>query len=74
MMTLEWDAETATPLNQLVEQEHGSPAQPVKNVLLESPEDCQDAKKADDAYQRYLEGGKIFHNLNDAVKEFDLDR
>ena len=32
MMTLELDDETATLLNQLVEQEHISPAQLVKNV------------------------------------------
>jgi len=45
MMTLELDDETATLLNQLVEQEHISPAQLVKIVLLEHLEDCQDAKK-----------------------------
>jgi len=45
MMTLELDDETETLLNQLVEQEHISPAQLVKNVLLEHLEDCQDAKK-----------------------------
>jgi predicted transcriptional regulator len=73
MMTLELDDETATLLNQLVEQEHISPEQLVKNVLLEHLEDSQDAKKADDAYQRYLEGGKISHNLNDVVKELRLD-
>jgi RHH-type rel operon transcriptional repressor/antitoxin RelB len=73
MMTLELDDETATLLNQLVEQEHISPEQLVKNVLLEHLEDSQDAKKADDAYQRYLEGGKISHNLNDVVKELGLD-
>lgn len=73
MMTLELDDETATLLNQLVEQEHISPEQLVKNVLLEHLEDSQDAKKADDAYQRYLESGKISHNLNDVVKELGLD-
>jgi predicted transcriptional regulator len=73
MMTLELDDETAALLNQLVEQEHISPEQLVKNVLLEHLEDSQDAKKADDAYQRYLEGGKISHNLNDVVKELGLD-
>ncbi|HEY8158432.1 MAG TPA: DUF6290 family protein [Methylobacter sp.] len=73
MMTLELDDETATLLNQLVEQEHISPEQLVKNVLLEHLEDSQDAKKAEDAYQRYLEGGKISHNLNDVVKELGLD-
>lgn len=35
MMTLGLDDETATLLNQLVEQEHISPAQFVKNALLE---------------------------------------
>jgi predicted transcriptional regulator len=73
MMTLELDDETATLLNQLVEQEHISPEQLVKNVLLEHLEDSQDAKKAEDAYQRYLEDGKISHNLNDVVKELGLD-
>jgi predicted DNA-binding protein len=73
MMTLELDDETAALLNQLVEQEHISPEQLVKNVLLEYLEDSQDAKKAEDAYQRYLEGGKISHNLNDVVKELGLD-
>ncbi len=72
-MTLELDDETATLLNQLVEQEHISPTQLVKNMLFEHLEDCQDAKKADDAYHRYLEGGKISHNLNDVVKELGLD-
>ncbi|MGZ8234713.1 DUF6290 family protein [Methylobacter tundripaludum] len=73
MMTLELDDETATLLNQLVEQERISPEQLVKNVLLEHLEDSQDAKKAEDAYQRYLEGSKISHNLNDVVKELGLD-
>ncbi len=73
MMTLELDDETETLLNQLVEQEHISPAQLVKNVLLEHLEDCQDAKRAYDAYQRYLECGKVSHNLNDVVKELGLD-
>jgi predicted transcriptional regulator len=73
MMTLELDDETATLLNQLVEQEHISPEQLVKNVLLEHLEDSQDAKKAEDAYQRYLESGKVSHDLNDVVKELGLD-
>jgi predicted DNA-binding protein len=73
MITLELDDETATLLNQLVEQEHLSPAQLVKNVLYEHLEDCQDAKKADEAYQRYLEGGKISHSLDGVVKELGLD-
>lgn len=73
MMTLELDDETATLLNQLVEQEHISPAQLVKNALLDHQEDYQDARKADEAYQRYLEGGKVSHNLNDVVKELGLD-
>jgi predicted transcriptional regulator len=73
MMTLELDDETATLLNQLVEQEHISPAQLIKNVLFDHLEDCQDAKKADEAYQRYLESGKISHNLNAVVKELGLD-
>jgi len=72
-MTLELDDETANLLNQLVEQEHISPAQLVKNALLDHQENCQDAKKADEAYQRYLEGGKVSHNLNDVVKELGLD-
>ncbi len=73
MMTLELDGETTNLLNHLVEQEHISPAQLVKNALFDHMEDCQDAKKADEAYQRYLEGGKISHNLNDVVKELGLD-
>jgi predicted DNA-binding protein len=73
MITLELDDETATLLSQLVEQEHISPAQLIKNVLLEHLEDCQDAKKANDAYQRYIEGGKVSHSLNDVVKELGLD-
>ena len=73
MMTLELDDETANLLNQLVEQEHISPAQLVKNALLDHQEDYQDAREADEAYQRYLEGGKVSHNLNDVVKELVLD-
>jgi predicted transcriptional regulator len=73
MMTLELDDETANLLNQLVEQEHISPAQLVKNALIDHQEDFQDAREADEAYQRYLEDGKISHNLNDVVKELGLD-
>ncbi|MCX7092186.1 MAG: DUF6290 family protein [Methylobacter sp.] len=58
MMTLELDDETATLLNQLVEQEHISPAQPVKNVLLEHLEDRQDAKKADAPISVILKAAK----------------
>lgn len=73
MMTLEIDDETASLLTQLVEQEHITPAQLIKNVLLEHMEDLLDAKQADDAYQRYLDGGKVSYNLDDVVKELGLD-
>jgi len=72
-MMLELDDETTSILNQLVEQEHISPAQLVKNVLLDYLEDCQDANQAERAYQRYLDNGKVSHNLSDVVKELGLD-
>jgi predicted transcriptional regulator len=72
MMTLELDDETANLLNQIVEEEHISPAQLVKHVLQEHLDDCQVAKKADEVYLRYLEGGKISHHLIDVVKELGL--
>ena len=73
MMSLEIDDETAGMLAELAEQQHLSPAQLVKTALLEYLEDCQDAKRAEAAYQRYLDGGKISHNLDDVVKAFGLD-
>ena len=73
MMTLELDDETAGMLNELAEQQHLSPAQLVKTALLEYLEDCQDAKSAEAAYQRYLDSGKSAHSLGDVVKAFGLD-
>ena len=73
MKTLEIDDETARVLNELAEEQHLSPAQLVKTALLEYLEDCQDAKCAEAAYLRYLDGGKIAHNLDDVVKALDLD-
>lgn len=73
MMTLELDDETADVLNQLATEQHLSPAQLVKAALREYLEDCQDTKRAEAAYQAYLDGGKISHGLNDVVKELGLD-
>lgn len=73
MMTLELDDETADVLKQLANEQHLSPAQLVKAALREYLEDCQDTKQAEAAYQRYLDGGKASHNLDDVVKEFGLD-
>lgn len=73
MMTLELDDETAGVLHDLAEQQHLSPAQLVKTALLEYLEDCQDAKRAESAYQRYLDNDKASHNLDDVVKAFGLD-
>jgi predicted transcriptional regulator len=73
MMTLELDDETADVLNDLAEQQHLSPAQLVKTALFEYLEDCQDTKRAEAAYQRYLDSGKTSHNLDDVVKAFGLD-
>lgn len=63
MMTLELDDETAGVLTELAEQQHLSPAQLVKTALLEYLEDCQDSKRAEAAYQRYLDSGKAAHGL-----------
>lgn len=73
MMTLELDDETAGVLAELAEQQHLSPAQLVKTALLEYLEDCQDTKRAEAAYQRYLDSGKVSHSLDDVVKAFGLD-
>lgn len=73
MMSLEIDDETAGMLAELAEQQHLSPAQLVKTALLEYLEDCQDAKRAEAAYQRYLDGGKVSHSLDDVVKALGLD-
>ncbi len=73
MMTLELDDETATLLTELVEIEHLSPAQLLKKMLQEHLEDYQDAKQAELAYQRYVDGGKVSYDLNDVVKELGLD-
>ena len=66
MMTLELDDETACVLNDLAEQQYLSPAQLVKTALLEYLKDCQDTKRAEAAYQSYLDGGKDSHSLDDA--------
>lgn len=73
MMTLELDDETTGVLNQLAAQQHLSLAQLVKTALLQYLEDCQDAKSAEAAYQRYLDSGKASHSLDDVVKAFGLD-
>lgn len=72
-MILEIDDETAGVLNELVTQQHISPAQLIKNALFEYLEDIQDAKRGEEAYQRYIDSGKVSHDLNDVVKEFGLD-
>lgn len=73
MMTLELDDETASVLNSLATEQHLSPAQLVKTALLEYLEDCRDVKRAEAAYQSYLDGGKVSHSLEDVVKAFGLD-
>ncbi len=73
MMTLEIDDETAGVLNQLAEQLHISPAQLIKNAMQGYLEDYQDAQRAESAYQRYLDSGKVAHNLIDVVTELALD-
>ncbi|WP_020483228.1 hypothetical protein [Methylomonas sp. MK1] len=40
---------------------------------LDYLEDSQDTKRAEAAYQRYLDSGKVTHSLDDVVKVFDLD-
>ncbi len=72
-MNLEIDDETASVLNQMAAEQHVTPAQLVKAALRQYLEDCQDAKLAEAAYQRYLDGGKVSHNLDDVVKELGLD-
>lgn len=72
-MNLEIDDETASVLNQMAAEQHVAPAQLVKAALRQYLEDCQDAKLAEAAYQRYLDGGKVSHNLDDVVKELGLD-
>jgi len=69
MMTLELDDETAALLTELVELEHLSHAQLLKKMLQERLENYQDAKQAELAYQRYVDGGKVSHDLNDVAKE-----
>lgn len=73
MMTLELDDETATLLTELVELEHLSHAQLLKKMLQGHLEDYQDVKQAELAYQRYVDSGKVSHDLNDVVKELGLD-
>ncbi|MSP27878.1 MAG: hypothetical protein EXR80_05440 [Methylococcales bacterium] len=73
MMTLELDDETAILLIELAELEHLSPVQLLKKMLPEHLEDYQDAKQAELAYQRYMDGGKVSHDVNDVVKELGLD-
>lgn len=72
-MILEIDDETANVLNTLAEQEHTNPAQVIKHVLLEYLEDIQDARRGEEAYRRYIEGGKVAHDLKDVVQELGLD-
>lgn len=73
MMLLEIDDETAGVLNQLAEQQHVSPAQLIKNAMQSYLEDYQDAQRAEAAYQRYLDSGKVANDLSDVVAEFGLD-
>ena len=55
MMTLELDDETAILLNQLVEQEHISPAQLITEMYcLTIWKIAKMPQQADEAYQRYL--------------------
>jgi predicted DNA-binding protein len=72
-MILEIDDETAGVLNELVKQQHISPALLIKNALFEYLEDIQDAKRGEEAYRRYIDGGKVSHDLNDVVKELGLE-
>lgn len=72
-MILEIDDETAGVLNELAERQHISPALLIKNALLEYLEDIQDSNRGEEAYQRYIDGGKVSHDLNDVVKELGLD-
>jgi len=73
MMNLEIDDETASVLNQIAAEQHIPPAELVKAALRQYLEDCQDAKLAEAAWQRYINGGKVSHNLDDVVKELGLD-
>lgn len=73
MMMLELDDETAGVLNDLAAQQHLSPAQLVKTALYGYLEDCLDTKRAEAAYQSYLDSGKVSHSLEDVVKAFGLD-
>jgi len=72
-MILEIDDETACVLNELVQQQHISPALLIKNALFEYLEDIQDAKRGEEAYQKYINDGKVSHDLKDVVKEIGLE-
>ena len=73
MMTLELDDETAGVLSLLAAEQHLIPTQLVKAALFDYLEDCQDTKRAEAAYQRYLDSGKTAHKLDDVVKALGLD-
>lgn len=73
MITLELDDEAESVLAELVKLEQSSPAQLVKQMLLEHLEDYRDATRAERAYQRYLDSGKQSYDLHDVVTELGLD-
>ncbi len=73
MTTIEIDDDTATMLNAIAIQENVSVARLLDNLLNDWQEDNRDIKKADIAYQRYLDGGKKTHSLEDVERELGLD-
>lgn len=56
MITIELDDDIASELNNLAEQEHISPAQLAKRLLLEYMEDWQDARAAEKALDAIEKG------------------
>jgi len=56
MATLELDNETTALLSEMAENEHTTLAQLANRLLIECLEDWQDARAADKAYQRIVDG------------------
>jgi predicted DNA-binding protein len=74
MTTLEIDNETSALLAEMAANEHTTLAQLANKLLLECLEDWQDARAADKAYQRIIDGDAKILSW-DEVKEglYDMD-
>lgn len=68
MMTLQIDDDLAAQLNELAELEHTSPAQLIKNVLLEYLEDVHDARLAEQAIKELERGEDTLLDWEDVKK------